>query len=120
MSGNLKHLVLAVSLLFTVTVGKAYAGPQWMPEYQTITKVNFMEWGGAIIYFDEAVDSACTAWGTKALYVQEPFHQLTEAGQSALLSGAIVAMSAGLKARAYYDDSDSRCFVRWLSVDTAQ
>ncbi len=110
---------IVVTLLLACTVfSDANAADVWTGEKE-IVSIQVVEHGGFLIYFSTEVNSICTNAGTKSIYVypvSSPGSLVNDAGLSALLSTALVALTTGMMVNVMYDDATNLCLGRYLII----
>ncbi len=83
---------------------------------KTIEKVEVLDHGGFVVWFDTEVDASCTSNGTNSVFFYSGQNNVTDNGVKALLSGALTALTTGLKVDIVRDNSDVYCWGRYLKL----
>tara|TARA_B100000767_G_C19240556_1_gene319021 strand:+ start:120 stop:467 length:348 start_codon:yes stop_codon:yes gene_type:complete len=111
---NIKKIIFVVlSLILSVSANAAI--DDWTGS-KSVVKVQIVQHGGILIYFDSAVNAVCSAAGTKSIYVYPGQAGVTEAGIKAFTSVALTALSTGMKVSVLYDDSSSHCWGQYIVI----
>ena len=83
---------------------------------KTITDLEVLDHGGFVVWFDTEVSTTCTSNGTKSVFFYSGQHYVTDAGVKSLLSGALTALTTGMKVDIVYDNGDSYCWGRYIKL----
>ena len=107
--------IIFLFLTFILSVSANAAIDDWTGG-KNVVKVQVVENGGILIYFDSEVNAVCSAAGTNSIYVYVGRAGVTEAGLKAFTSVALTALSTGMKVSVLYDDSSSHCWGKYIII----
>lgn len=111
---NIKKVVFVVlSLVFSINANAVI--DDWTGN-KSVVKVQIVEHGGIIIYFDSVVNAVCSAAGTNSIYVYAGQAGVTVDGIKAFTSAALTALSTGMKVSVLYDDSSPLCWGKYIVI----
>lgn len=108
-----KKFIFLIPILSLAFSGSAHSA--WV-HGKTITKIQIVEHGGFILYFDSTVNGVCTNAGINSLYIYPNENSVTDNGAKAMLSTSLTAFSTGMKVDVMYDDTVGPCWGRYLAI----